>query len=194
LFLFQFLKYFPGGTEIWGAIIIPGLVMTLIAAMPWIGRWKLGHRFNLGFLAAMFMGIGMLTWQALSDDQREKLTSRFRLFFELTQPEKDKALSTLSEPERRQIEKTLRSFEKLNPVTRAMCIHSFEKFANLSLAERQQFLKNAERWKLMTPDERQAWKELVERVPLMPPSIDLPPRPPQMPASRPNPRMVTNGN
>ncbi len=30
LFLFEFLKFFPGGTEIWGAIIIPTFVMLII--------------------------------------------------------------------------------------------------------------------------------------------------------------------
>src|SRR5204862_788499 len=34
LFLFQFLKYFPGGTEIWGAIIIPSLLVGMILLMP----------------------------------------------------------------------------------------------------------------------------------------------------------------
>ena len=50
------------------------------------------------------------------------------------------------------------------PDQRAQCIRSFEKFASLSLAERQQFLKNAERWKLMSPSERQAWRELVNQT------------------------------
>jgi hypothetical protein len=137
---------------------------------------------------------GIRQWQEQSEEQRQKLLERFDRFFGLTAQEKQKALNTLSEPEQRQIEKTLRSFEKLNPIKRAMCIRSFEKFANLSLDERQQFLKNAERWKLMTPDERQAWKELVERVPFLPPSLDLHPRPsPPMPGSHPSPRIVTNG-
>jgi ubiquinol-cytochrome c reductase cytochrome b subunit len=36
--LFQLLKYFPGRLEIVGAIIIPGVVMTLLALLPWIDR------------------------------------------------------------------------------------------------------------------------------------------------------------
>ena len=40
----KFLKYFPGGTEIWGALVIPGLVMVVIFLMPFIGQWRLGHR------------------------------------------------------------------------------------------------------------------------------------------------------
>ena len=94
-----------------------------------------------------------------------KMLDRFNQFFELTAPEKEKALKTLSEPERRQIEKTLRTFGSLPPDQRAQCIRSFAKFASLSLDERQQFLKNAERWKLMSPGERQAWRELVRSLP-----------------------------
>ena len=68
LFLFQFLKYFPGGTEIWGAIIIPTVVLLVVFAMPFIGNWKLGHRFNLGLLWSLLAGAGLLTWLAISED------------------------------------------------------------------------------------------------------------------------------
>lgn len=70
LFLFQFLKYFPGESEIWGAIIIPGMVMTVIFLMPFAGNWRRGHRFNLAFLAVMILGAGALTFQALNEDRR----------------------------------------------------------------------------------------------------------------------------
>ena len=53
LFLFQFLKLFEGWGEqgeLLGAIVIPGLVMGCLFLMPLIGRWKLGHRFNIGFM------------------------------------------------------------------------------------------------------------------------------------------------
>jgi len=68
LFLFQLLKYFPGGTEIWGAIVIPALLMGVLIAMPFVGKWKLGHRFNLGFLWAMLAGVGLLTYLARTED------------------------------------------------------------------------------------------------------------------------------
>jgi ubiquinol-cytochrome c reductase cytochrome b subunit len=71
LFLFQFLKGFSGGTEVVGAIVIPGLVMALIAAMPLIGRWKLGHRFNLSFLGVLFMGMATLTLLAIVGDRHQ---------------------------------------------------------------------------------------------------------------------------
>ncbi len=69
LFLFQLLKYFPGGTEIWGAMVVPGLLMLVLAAMPFIGKWKLGHRFNVGFLWVMLGGVALLTWLAVNEDR-----------------------------------------------------------------------------------------------------------------------------
>jgi len=69
LFLYQFLKYFPGGTEVWGAIIIPGLVVGVIFLMPFLGRWRLGHFFNLGLLCSLLAGAGLLTYLALAEDR-----------------------------------------------------------------------------------------------------------------------------
>ncbi|MFN5583634.1 cytochrome b N-terminal domain-containing protein [Gemmatimonas sp.] len=71
LFLFQFLKYFPGKTEIIGAIVLPTLVLVLIAAMPFLGRWRLGHRFNVGLLGVLLAGAGLLTVQAISADRND---------------------------------------------------------------------------------------------------------------------------
>lgn len=68
LFLFQWLKYFPAGWEVVGAHVIPGVIVGLVAAMPLIGRWRLGHRFNLGFVVALLAGVGMLTWLARAQD------------------------------------------------------------------------------------------------------------------------------
>ncbi len=69
LFLFQFLKFFPAETEIWGALIIPGLVMGIIFLMPFIGKWKLGHNFNVGLLCCLIAGAGLLTYWAMLDDK-----------------------------------------------------------------------------------------------------------------------------
>ena len=68
LFLFQFLKYFPGHTEIIGAIIIPTVAIVVLFAMPFLGKWRLGHRFNLGFLGAIFAGAALLTFLAVNED------------------------------------------------------------------------------------------------------------------------------
>jgi ubiquinol-cytochrome c reductase cytochrome b subunit len=68
LSLYQLLKYFPGKAEILGAIVLPTLLMAVLVAMPVLGKWRLGHRFNLGFLAAMLAGVALLTWRAKADD------------------------------------------------------------------------------------------------------------------------------
>jgi ubiquinol-cytochrome c reductase cytochrome b subunit len=72
LFLFQFLKFFPGGTEIWGAIVIPTLVIALMFFMPILGRWRLGHRFNIGFLCCLLAGAGFLTYLASREDRHNE--------------------------------------------------------------------------------------------------------------------------
>lgn len=69
MFLFQFLKYFPQGTEVWGAIVIPGLLVTAICLMPFLGKWKLGHRANVGMVFVFLAGFGLLTWLAYADDR-----------------------------------------------------------------------------------------------------------------------------
>ena len=73
LFLFQFLKYFPGSSEIIGAIIIPSLALFLLIVMPFIGHWKLGHRFNLAFLTIVLAGAGLLTILAKAQDNRDPI-------------------------------------------------------------------------------------------------------------------------
>ena len=69
LFLFQLLKYFPGRSEILGAIILPSLVLMVVMAMPWVARWKWGHRFNIAFLHALALGVLTLTWLAIAEDR-----------------------------------------------------------------------------------------------------------------------------
>lgn len=85
LFLFQFLKLFHGETgELMGAIVIPGLIVLVLFAMPLIARIKagekpVGHYFNLGFLGLLFVGIIYLTIAALQEDgnNRELANARW---------------------------------------------------------------------------------------------------------------------
>ncbi|MDZ4685545.1 MAG: cytochrome b N-terminal domain-containing protein [Planctomycetaceae bacterium] len=70
LFLFQFLKFEEidrMGLAV-GAIYIPGAIMGVIALMPIVGRWKLGHRFNVAFTFGLLLGAGYLTVLALKED------------------------------------------------------------------------------------------------------------------------------
>ena len=102
-------------------------------------------------------------------EQLETEVRRLNPFFELNPEEKAKVLATLSESERREMQATLRAFEKLPAEQRAECIRAFGKFAGMSAAERQRFLRNAERWQAMTPAERERWRDLVHDVPQWPP-------------------------
>jgi ubiquinol-cytochrome c reductase cytochrome b subunit len=72
MFLFQFLKYFPGGTEVWGAYIIPGCVFLFLALMPLLGRWRVGHAVNASFIFAGLLGFGILTALAYVEDGRSE--------------------------------------------------------------------------------------------------------------------------
>src|SRR4051812_7200954 len=74
LFLYQFLKLetFAGEREVLGAIVVPGLVMLTLFLMPIIGRWKLGHRFNVVFLFALITGVVILTFRAVAEDRSKK--------------------------------------------------------------------------------------------------------------------------
>ena len=71
LFLFELLKYFPGESEIIGAIILPGAAVGFMFAMPYLGQWKLGHRFNLVFIFGGIAGAGLLTWMAMKQDSND---------------------------------------------------------------------------------------------------------------------------
>jgi len=70
LFLFEFLKlpFFAGENEVWGAIYIPGMAVGLICLMPFIGRWNLGHVFNVGIIFVFLGGAGALTYLAKQED------------------------------------------------------------------------------------------------------------------------------
>lgn len=112
---------------------------------------------------------GLTQWKAMSDTERQKMVAAFNKFFELTPEEKQKALDIVSDEERQQMKDTLASYQNLSPEKRAQCLRSFETFARMGIAERQQFLKNAERWREMTLEERERWRRVVELAPIMPP-------------------------
>lgn len=76
LFLFEFLKEsevwfanLPGGSELWGAIIIPGALVGVVFLMPLLGRWRLGHGFNVGFMFIFIAAFSWLTFRAVKADR-----------------------------------------------------------------------------------------------------------------------------
>ena len=71
LFLFQLLKYFPGKLEVVGVMVIPGLFILLLFALPFIDRSPKRHFLNRprATLAALLVvaGIGALTVLAANE-------------------------------------------------------------------------------------------------------------------------------
>ena len=105
----------------------------------------------------------MERWLALSPADRSRKAAAFSRFFDLTPAERQAALQTLSETERRQMERSLSDFSALTPEERDRCLRGFRKFEALGPADREQFLRKAERWRAMSPNDRAAWRRLVER-------------------------------
>jgi ubiquinol-cytochrome c reductase cytochrome b subunit len=68
LFLFQALKYLEKFPPVVGAVLVPGLVLLSLFLMPFVGRWELGHRFNIVWTFALLFGAGALTAIAWYDD------------------------------------------------------------------------------------------------------------------------------
>lgn len=137
---------------------------------------------------------GIARWRAIPDDQQQKVMQRFDQLFVMSSRERDAVLKTLSEPERQQIEATLRSLEGLPPPQRIRCVQSLSKFVSLTAEERAEFLRSAERWRALSPDQRDAWRKMVARLsslPPMPPGV-TPWLPPPLPPVQTRP--IANGN
>ncbi len=67
LFLFQLLKKFK--SEFFGAIVLPGLVMLFLFAMPLTGKVKYGHIVNVVVFVSLLVGAVYLTGEAMHEDQ-----------------------------------------------------------------------------------------------------------------------------
>ena len=126
-------------------------------------------------------------WNALPEEKRRQINEHFQSIFQLDDREKARFLEPLSEPERRQMLYTLRTFRGLTPAQREACLAGVHKFTELSAEERQTFLRNAELWQEMPPRDRQLWREIVARFriqraplpPMPPPPLPRVPRPPE---------------
>lgn len=70
LFLFRFLKFewVEHQGLAFGAIYVPGAIMTILFLMPLIAKWKHGHVFNKLFIGVMALGIAFLTGLAMYED------------------------------------------------------------------------------------------------------------------------------
>ena len=67
--LFEMLKpdYFQ--SEFVGALVVPGVLFGILALMPIVGHWELGHRFNVLFVFTILLAAGFLMWRAVSADR-----------------------------------------------------------------------------------------------------------------------------
>ncbi len=68
LFLFELLKFFPGNSEIIGAIVIPTIVVVLLFLLPLIGWWNFGHQISRVFIVLLILAAGTLTVMAFAED------------------------------------------------------------------------------------------------------------------------------
>jgi ubiquinol-cytochrome c reductase cytochrome b subunit len=75
LFLFRFLKYewveHVSNGPAFGAIYVPGALMTILVLMPLVARLKGGHRFNVAFLFVIAVGAAALTGVAMWEDKHD---------------------------------------------------------------------------------------------------------------------------
>lgn len=69
LFLYQFLKYFPGRSEVIGAVVIPSFVLALMLCFPFLSRVRRGHALCVGITFATLTGALLLTVAAIREDQ-----------------------------------------------------------------------------------------------------------------------------
>jgi hypothetical protein len=123
----------------------------------------------------------------------EKMAEQFSRIFQVTPDERKRLLDTLSDAERAQMEKTLKTFDDMPPQQKLMCVRNYAKFAGMSEADRAEFLKNADNWSKMSADERQTWRDLVAAVPIWPPMPPLmPPLPPSLAPNAPRSPVATN--
>ncbi len=69
LSLYQFLKYFPGETEVYGAIVIPSLIVGVFILLPFLGRRRWGHAVCVFTTFGVLTVATLLTVVAIRDDQ-----------------------------------------------------------------------------------------------------------------------------
>lgn len=128
----------------------------------------------------------------LPAEERSRIESQWRQFFEAPQPRTQPALQAMSATERQEMETVLERFRALPPEQRRQCIASFTRLAQLPPAERATFLRNVERWNAATPAERDVWRSLVNKLPDFPPLPDTTTPPPLPTPPAPRPQLTTN--
>ena len=77
--LYEFAHLFPGDVEILGVslkilpiFVIPGLLICVFLAMPWIAGRPTGHRFNVAFTAVVLVGVAVLSVVSVRKDLKDE--------------------------------------------------------------------------------------------------------------------------
>jgi ubiquinol-cytochrome c reductase cytochrome b subunit len=77
--LYEFAHLFPGDAQIVGLslkilpiFVIPGLLVCIFLAMPWIARRPAGHWLNVGFTSVVLVGVVVLSLVSVRKDSRDE--------------------------------------------------------------------------------------------------------------------------
>jgi len=70
--VYEFSHFFPGQRQILPIFVFPGLVLCLFLAMPWIGRMRAGHYFNVGVTALLLVAMVALSYRSAAHDAADK--------------------------------------------------------------------------------------------------------------------------
>ena len=66
--LYEFSNMFPGELKILPIFVVPGLLVLLFLAMPWIGRLRIGHGLNAAITAGLLIALAGLTVRSVLHD------------------------------------------------------------------------------------------------------------------------------
>ncbi len=67
--LYEFSHLFPGEWAILPIFVIPGLLLCIVLVMPFVGRGKPGHCFNVTFTMVILIGIVALSFRSVAKDR-----------------------------------------------------------------------------------------------------------------------------
>ena len=68
--VFEFSHLFPPSLSILPIFVLPGVVLAVMLAMPFLARSALGQLFNLGFAGAVVVGLIAMTWHSYDKDRQ----------------------------------------------------------------------------------------------------------------------------
>ncbi|MCR4414197.1 MAG: cytochrome b N-terminal domain-containing protein [Thermoguttaceae bacterium] len=67
--VYQFANYFPGGLKIVPIFLVPGAIVLVFLAMPWVGRSRVGHVANVVIAAGLLIAAVVLSAISLAHDR-----------------------------------------------------------------------------------------------------------------------------